>query len=1064
MASKDEIKIGVDTSDATAKLNNLADTVKKTGERMTKEGRALKLADGLDKASASAEKLNSQISKVLENLSKMKAAGLDASNAFDGLKVSGPRGGRQTPFVGPPKPASSYVQNPGTFVGPLPGATAANNGAGAAAAAFARQAAAAQRAAAANARVASSNANVASSAGRAASATTNMVGSLGRLAAAAGGIALLVDQFGKLVKVATKSEQIFQTLKFSTGSEEKAAEQLQFVTEQANRLGQSLPVVASEFGKLSAAAKGTDFGQDDVQQLFLGLTEYATVLKVPVEDVQGSMTALVQMISKGKVSSEELRQQLGDRLPGAFALAAKASGKTTAEFQKLLDTGQVDSASFLRLFAKELRGAAENDLPAATDSVQANLNRLETAVFQFRANIVKGGAGEAIKEATKDLTAALENPQLAQFAGVLGAALLKVQTIAAKVFASMGEAAFQFGYGAALTWSKVREFFGDMASGIQRTWNKLMSNLKLRLADLVDGFANGLGKIPLIGDDLAGKAKAGAAYLRASAQVNQAIVSVLDSNDKTRRAYEKDFREGVKDARNAAALATLQAPVGDVKTPGINKNPGPLKLLGGDGAAKAAKDLADKLRNAQLALDEALAEQRKKLAEITAAQEQRRLEMALAKRELTERQFLEKTTAAKLEALDTEFKAQEDLIAKLAAARAQPAVDPAEAAKLDAELAKATTKLAEIADQKMVVEFDADKGLEDLRQSTADFKLQLQAEITDAAGRPLDAQLDLIADKFKKLREQYADDAGALALIGQREGQEVGAARRGEADRQLGFADQRLGLREAELQDQLNDGLLTTIEYNERLGKVRAESAAAMEGELAKLRDLLVANPGDVGLSLAIDELAAKIANLKKPVDDFASQFNKAMGSTVESTLKSARSFEDLFTGMLEGVLTYLRDYFAREAGQIFTKILQSSGSASGGGGFSFASLLKLLPGFATGGYTGPGAKYDIAGLTHADEFVFDKASVSAFGLPLLNFMWRNKRLPPGYATVGPVGASTSGSLGSGASMAPNVSTNVSANLFLDPEEAAAATFNTKTGEARILEVFMKNKRKLGIA
>ena len=48
------------------------------------------------------------------------------------------------------------------------------------------------------------------------------------------------------------------------------------------------------------------------------------------------MSALAQMASKGTVSMEELRQQLGDRLPGALGLAAKGLGITEQELIKLV--------------------------------------------------------------------------------------------------------------------------------------------------------------------------------------------------------------------------------------------------------------------------------------------------------------------------------------------------------------------------------------------------------------------------------------------------------------------------------------------------------------------------------------------------------------------------------------------------------------------------------------------------------------------------------------------------------------------------------------------------------
>ena len=50
------------------------------------------------------------------------------------------------------------------------------------------------------------------------------------------------------------------------------------------------------------------------------------------------------MISKGKVQAEELRGQLGERLPSAFQLAAKAMGMTTAQLDKFMADGKLTAA------------------------------------------------------------------------------------------------------------------------------------------------------------------------------------------------------------------------------------------------------------------------------------------------------------------------------------------------------------------------------------------------------------------------------------------------------------------------------------------------------------------------------------------------------------------------------------------------------------------------------------------------------------------------------------------------------------------------------------------------
>lgn len=67
--------------------------------------------------------------------------------------------------------------------------------------------------------------------------------------------------------------------------------------------------------------------------------------------------------------------------------------------------------------------------------------------------------------------------------------------------------------------------------------------------------------------------------------------------------------------------------------------------------------------------------------------------------------------------------------------------------------------------------------------------------------------------------------------------------------------------------------------------------------------------------------------------------------------------------------------------------VLQQAGSQRGLGGMLLGSLvtgvggLLGIPGFDRGGWTGPGAANDVAGLVHAGEFVFDAAATSRIGI-----------------------------------------------------------------------------------
>ena len=93
--------------------------------------------------------------------------------------------------------------------------------------------------------------------------------------------------------------------------------------------------------------------------------------------------AFSQIVSKGTVQAEELRGQIGERIPGAFNLAAKAMGVTTKELNKMLEQGQVISADFLPKFAVELENAFGDAAEKKVNSLSSSLGRFKTAWDRF---------------------------------------------------------------------------------------------------------------------------------------------------------------------------------------------------------------------------------------------------------------------------------------------------------------------------------------------------------------------------------------------------------------------------------------------------------------------------------------------------------------------------------------------------------------------------------------------------------------------------------------------------------------------------------------------------------
>ncbi|WP_232629166.1 tape measure protein [Methylobacterium sp. Leaf118] len=234
---------------------------------------------------------------------------------------------------------------------------------------------------------------------------------------------------GQFVQTVTSFQAIEASLRAATGSTEAAQSAMAFVRSESDRLGLSLGSTAKDFTSFAAATRGTELEGEKTRKVFSAVAEAGTVLGLSADDMSGALLALSQMASKGTVSSEELRGQLGERLPGAFNIAAKAMGVTTSELGKMLEQGQVLASDFLPKFADAMHEAFGPEAANASKNLQANLNRLQTAVTDLFLAAGKGGLTEALNDAVRQTTAFLRSSQDTA-AGVGGALASGLRTAA----------------------------------------------------------------------------------------------------------------------------------------------------------------------------------------------------------------------------------------------------------------------------------------------------------------------------------------------------------------------------------------------------------------------------------------------------------------------------------------------------------------------------------------------------------------------------------------------------------------------------------------------------------
>ncbi|WP_199026647.1 tape measure protein [Ralstonia sp. ASV6] len=218
-----------------------------------------------------------------------------------------------------------------------------------------------------------------------------------------------------------------------TGSSEKATAEFGFIRQEAQRLGLDLATVSKEYTKLAAATRGTTLEGQKTRDVFSAVTEASTVLGLSSEETAGALLAIQQMVSKGTVAAEELRGQLGERLPGAFQIAARAMGVTTQGLGHMLEQGGVAADVFLPKFAAELRKTFQDGLPAAMTSARAEFARLQNQVFETAASVGKSGLNERLAEAAHLLSEKLADPRVQQFLRETGISLGNMAVAVAKV-------------------------------------------------------------------------------------------------------------------------------------------------------------------------------------------------------------------------------------------------------------------------------------------------------------------------------------------------------------------------------------------------------------------------------------------------------------------------------------------------------------------------------------------------------------------------------------------------------------------------------------------------------
>lgn len=221
-----------------------------------------------------------------------------------------------------------------------------------------------------------------------------MVGALGA------GITSISSFISSLVNTAREAGRARVVLRNISTDTREYARSLKFLTELTDKYGTDLIGTTEAFAKFKAAATPAGIAMAEQERIFSNISKAMASFGISGGEAALTMMAITQMMSKGKISSEELRRQLGERMPVAMQAMANAAGVSMSQLDKLLKEGKLRSAEIIGKFSDEL---AKLSGDTSTDNLESSLGRLKNSFTSLADSLHVYDNFKDLVEKVKDL-------------------------------------------------------------------------------------------------------------------------------------------------------------------------------------------------------------------------------------------------------------------------------------------------------------------------------------------------------------------------------------------------------------------------------------------------------------------------------------------------------------------------------------------------------------------------------------------------------------------------------------------------------------------------------------
>lgn len=352
---------------------------------------------------------------------------------------------------------------------------------------------------------------------------------------------------------------------------------------------------------------------------------------------------------------------------------------------------------------------------------------------------------------------------------------------------------------------------------------------------------------------------------------------------------------------------------------------------------------------------------------------------------------------------------------------------------------------------------------------------KLEIDYLRATGNEAAATAAEIKARYAQLRAdlEATGNTTAVAKLDVLIDKESARAQFNQLQNELRALNEQRSLRRETAQQDFNAGRISQPQFRETLTAIDSELLPKLR-ETASAAESVARALGDPLAVANIQNLTAALDNANQAQHRYLADGEQINGMLTDGLADALMNVADGTMSAGEAFKAFAAQFLRDIAMMILKQMIFnaiSGGTAGGGAGGATAGFLGGL--FAEGGWTGPGGKYEPAGIVHRDEYVIPKRVVQQPGaLAFLSSFHREGMAAltrfRGYAEGGLVGAEPGYTpVDNAAAMSANVQVNQRLLPVLDPDlmsEALKGPAGEKLVELHISRNPGKFKQLLGIS